>query len=138
MGTMPRPRAAPLTTLFGRRLRALRTMRKLTQEELGERAGVTAKFIGMVERGDGNPSLLVLGRLGTALDVGLPDLVRLEETRPEGSPDNAARGLAASEQITEYLSGRPAADLQRALRVLEAALGAVGPPRGSGSGAAGR
>jgi transcriptional regulator with XRE-family HTH domain len=116
-------RPATVSTLFGRRLRALRTHRKLTQEQLGERAGVSGKFIGLVERGEGNPSLHVLVRLGNALGVELPELMRLEESRPEGTTRNAARAFAAAEQVSEYLAKRPAAEVERALRILEAALG---------------
>ena len=49
-------RPAAVAELLGRRLRALRKLRDLTQEELGERARVSAKFIGLVERGQANPS----------------------------------------------------------------------------------
>ena len=116
-------RPATVSTLFGRRLRALRTHRKLTQEQLGERAGVSGKFIGQVERGSGNPSLHVLVRLGNALGVELFELMRLEESRAEGGVKNAARAFAAAEQVSHYLAARPAADVERALRILEAALG---------------
>jgi transcriptional regulator with XRE-family HTH domain len=121
---MPRPASgARLATLFGRRVRALRTLRKLTQEQLGERAGVSGKFIGQVERGSGNPSLHVIIRLGGALNIDLADLMRLEENRPEGTVKNAARAYAASERVSEYLASRPASDVEKALRILEAALG---------------
>ena len=121
---MPRP--ATVATLFGRRVRALRTLRKLTQEQLGERAGVSGKFIGQVERGSGNPSLHVIIRLGGALGIELTDLMRFEENRPEGSVKNAARAYAASERVSEYLATRPAGDVEKALRILEAALGPGG------------
>jgi transcriptional regulator with XRE-family HTH domain len=124
---MPRP--PTVSTLFGRRLRALRTLRKLTQEELGERAAVSGKFIGQVERGSGNPSLHVLVRLGKALGVELWELLRLEETRAEGHVKNAARAFTAAETMSEYLATRPPADVERALRILEAALEVEVPRR---------
>jgi transcriptional regulator with XRE-family HTH domain len=124
---MPRPAyGARLATLFGRRVRALRTLRKLTQEQLGERAGVSGKFIGQVERGSGNPSLHVIIRLGGALGIELSDLMRFEEIRPEGTVKNAARAYAASERVSEYLATRPAGEVEKALRILEAALGPGG------------
>src|SRR5262245_6396638 len=118
---MPRP--ATVTLLLGRRVRALRTLRKLTQEELGEKAGVSGKFVGQVERGAGNPSLRVLARIAAALGVELWELLRFEESRPEGTPRNAARAFAAAELVSEYLAKRPASEVERALRILEAALG---------------
>jgi transcriptional regulator with XRE-family HTH domain len=128
MEAMPRPATgARSATLFGRRIRALRTLRKLTQEELGERAGVSGKFIGQVERGSGNPSLHVIIRLGGALGIDLPDLMRFEEQRPEGTVKNAARAYAAAERVSEYLASKPAGEVEKALRILEAALGPGGP-----------
>ena len=60
---------------FGEHLRALRKARGLSQAELGERADVNDKYLGEVERGDGNPSLEVLLRLAKALDLDLATLV---------------------------------------------------------------
>lgn len=116
-------RAATVSVLFGRRLRGLRTLRGLTQEQLGEKAGVSGKFIGQIERGAGNPSLKNLSRLGQALGIELTDLLRFEELRPDGAPRNASRAFAAAERISVYLARRPAAEIERALRILEAALG---------------
>jgi transcriptional regulator with XRE-family HTH domain len=130
----PMARPATVSTLLGRRLRALRTLRGLTQEQLGERAGLSGKFLGQVERGVGNPSLQILVRLAHALEVELWELLRFEEIRPDGTPKNAARAFVAAEAVSEYLARRPAADVERALKILEAALGeepgeATKPPR---------
>jgi transcriptional regulator with XRE-family HTH domain len=109
--------------LLGRRLRALRKLRKLTQEQLGERARLSGKFVGEIERGVGNPSLEVMDRIAGALGVELAELVSFEESSPRGAPQGAARGFAAAERVAEYLSGRPASEVEKALRILEAALG---------------
>src|SRR5687767_10849810 len=103
---MVRSQAAP--KLLGRRLRALRKQRNLTQEQLGERARVSGKFVGIIERGAGNPSLDVLARLAEALRLDLWELLRFEETRGEGPIRNAARAFVASEKVSAYLSRRPA------------------------------
>src|SRR2546421_5357016 len=116
-------RTAAVSILFGRRMRALRSLRNLTQEELGERAGVSGKFVGQIERGAGNPSLKTIARLAQAVGVELPELLRFEEARPEGMPGNAARAFSAAERVSGYLARRPAAEVERALRILEAALG---------------
>ena len=42
---------------LGVKIKQLRKLRKLTQEQLGEQAGISYKFIGEVERGAVNPSL---------------------------------------------------------------------------------
>jgi transcriptional regulator with XRE-family HTH domain len=56
---------------MGRRLRDLRQAASLSQEQLGQAAGVTAKYISAVENGHTNPSLLVLHAL-VQKGMGLP------------------------------------------------------------------
>ncbi len=65
--------------LLGRRIRSLRTIKKWTQQELGDHSDVNYKFIGEIERGQQNPSLNVLVKIAGALGVGLPDLFRFEQ-----------------------------------------------------------
>lgn len=54
---------------FGRQLREVRRLRQLTQEELGEKAGISYKYIGEMERGEVNPSLDILVRLARVLEI---------------------------------------------------------------------
>lgn len=75
-----------LRARVGARLREWRKRRGLTQEQLAERAGLSYKFIGEVERGAGNPTLETLGRLAEALHLDLAELVRAAEPRREPSP----------------------------------------------------
>jgi transcriptional regulator with XRE-family HTH domain len=123
---MPPGRRAQIRLLFGRRLRALRKLRLMTQEKLGERAGVSGKLVGQIERGDGNPTLDVVAGLAAGLDVEPAALLQFEEERP-GAVAGAAGAFAAAEKVSRYLARRPAADIERALRVLEAALGDARP-----------
>lgn len=64
--------------LLGKRIRSLRTAKKLTQQELGEKADINYKFLGEIERGQQNPSFQILARIAAALEVELPELFRLE------------------------------------------------------------
>jgi len=73
-----------LRKLVGSRIRELRRARGLTQESLGERAGLSYKFIGEVERGMANPTLDTLAGIATALDVDVPELVSVAPRRPAG------------------------------------------------------
>jgi transcriptional regulator with XRE-family HTH domain len=54
---------------LGKRIRALRKEAKLTQEELAERAGLSANYVGEIERGERNPSALALFALARGLQV---------------------------------------------------------------------
>ena len=59
---------------LGKRIRTLRKLKTFTQEELGETAGLSYKFIGEMERGIVNPSLDSLVRIANALGVKVGDL----------------------------------------------------------------
>jgi transcriptional regulator with XRE-family HTH domain len=60
---------------LGRRVRALRTERGWTQEELAARAKKHPTYIGGIERGERNPTLTVLGDLARALGVSVAALL---------------------------------------------------------------
>ena len=60
---------------LGFRLREQRLTRQLTQEELAEQCGLHRTFIGSVERGERNVSILNLRVQAKALRVPLSDLV---------------------------------------------------------------
>lgn len=50
-------------------LRRIRTSKKLTQEELAARAGLSMRFVGAMERCRTSASITVLGKLADALEV---------------------------------------------------------------------
>ena len=61
---------------FGQRIKELRLGRSISQEELADVAGVHRTYIGMIERGEKNITLLTMLKLAKALDVTLCDLVK--------------------------------------------------------------
>ena len=67
---------------LGQRLRALRKQHGLSQERLGERAGLSGKFIGEVERGEKSISVDSLYRVSVALKIALRKLIDLP-ARPQ-------------------------------------------------------
>ncbi|WP_438853057.1 helix-turn-helix domain-containing protein, partial [Brevundimonas nasdae] len=48
---------------------SLRKERGLSQEALAGEAGLAMRHIGRIERGEGNPTVVVLGKLAEVLDV---------------------------------------------------------------------
>ena len=64
---------------IGTNIRKFRTEKKLRQEDLAERAGLSANYIGMVERGEKIPSLesfiSIVNALGVSADMVLHDVL---------------------------------------------------------------
>jgi transcriptional regulator with XRE-family HTH domain len=58
-------------------VRRLRNQRGMTQEELAFEAKIDLTYMGGIERGKRNPSLLVMARIAEALSVPLPKLLSL-------------------------------------------------------------
>ena len=64
--------------MFGKKVRELRTEQKLSQTDLAEKSGLHPNYIGMVERGERNPSLINIDKLAKALNVSLPELLKVK------------------------------------------------------------
>lgn len=56
-------------------IKELRGNQGLSQEALALGAGVDRTYVSQIERGVGNPSLLILSKLGNVLDVDVQDLI---------------------------------------------------------------
>lgn len=61
-------------TQVGKRVRALRNEKGISQETLAERSSLHRTYVGGVERGLRNPSLKSLDRIAKGLGVRLSDL----------------------------------------------------------------
>ncbi|WP_372632676.1 helix-turn-helix domain-containing protein [Cohnella sp.] len=82
--------ANDILKLVGQRIRSLRKERGLSQEQLGEKGGFHYSYIGQVERGEKNVSLLNLAKISEALEVSLSQLfayVDGEERRTDSEND---------------------------------------------------
>ena len=70
-----------LRRIVGDRIRFLRKKRGWSQEELGEHAALSYKFIGEIERGAVNPSLDTLLSISNALNVEIAKLFSNDQMR---------------------------------------------------------
>lgn len=64
-----------LLIAFGQRVRSLRMENDLSQEKLAFKAGLHRTYIGMIERGEKNITLLNINKIATALNISLAKLL---------------------------------------------------------------
>jgi transcriptional regulator with XRE-family HTH domain len=60
---------------FGKHLREIRLKQNLSQVDLAYKGNFDRNYIGMLERGERNPSLKNLQRLAETLKITLPELL---------------------------------------------------------------
>jgi transcriptional regulator with XRE-family HTH domain len=65
----------PVVVYVGQKLKTIRTRRLLTQEELAERAGVSAATVVNVERNKQEPHFRTIRKLAKALNVDPTELL---------------------------------------------------------------
>ncbi len=65
----------PVLETFGKTLRRLREQRGLTQGQLAQKISASRNTIGRIERGEHNPTLLLLLDIAEILGVDFNDLV---------------------------------------------------------------
>lgn len=63
---------------FGKRLKELRLEKGITQEQLAEDLGLSANYIGMIERAERSTSLLKVFKLAKVLEVKMSDLFNFD------------------------------------------------------------
>jgi transcriptional regulator with XRE-family HTH domain len=66
---VPHPAMQDWRVILGKNVRRLRKQKKLTQEQLAFEAEIDLTYVGGIERGKRNPSLLVMVRIAKALGV---------------------------------------------------------------------
>lgn len=64
---------------FGKHLKLIRNEMGLTQEKLAEKAGVHSTYIGKIESGKSNPSLLMIYKISRALKIKLTKLFEFDK-----------------------------------------------------------
>ena len=64
--------------LLGKRIRRLRRLKDYSQEQLAEKANISGKYLGEIERGLANISIEVLEGISKGLEIDLSSLLDLE------------------------------------------------------------
>ena len=84
--------------LFGKHLQSIRKAKGLTQEDLGEKCGLTSQYMGVIERGGKNPPLATLYRIAQALQITPAQLLAI----PELADNNFDKILALIDKIEGF------------------------------------
>jgi len=77
--------------IFGWNVRQIRQARGLTQEALAFESEIDLTYLGGIERGRRNPSLLVMARIAEALAAELPELLSSGHLAKKVRPATKAR-----------------------------------------------
>ncbi len=77
------PQRSQAHAALGTAIRRKRLSQRISQEELGFRAGLHRTYVGGIERGEKNPSYGNLLKLARALDVATSQLLRDAEAQQE-------------------------------------------------------
>lgn len=91
---------------IGKNIRKFRLVKKLRQEDLAEKTGLTANYIGMVERGEKIPSLetfiKIVNALGVSSDMVLTDVLETGYTVKNSMLNEKLEKLAPEDRNRIY------------------------------------
>ena len=65
------------TSRLSERLKEVRKSKKMTQQELAEKAGLHLTYVGHLELGKYHPTVFVMWKIAKALDVSMNELTNL-------------------------------------------------------------
>ena len=70
-----------ISNLVGNKIREIRAKRKMTQQQLADRAEIPRATLASMERDDSNPSLAAVYKVAVALDISIDDLLSVMDHR---------------------------------------------------------
>lgn len=91
-----------MNELLGSRLKALRTAKNLTQEQIAGQIGISRQKYARIESGTNNVTLEILSRIATVLDIQVGDITKVLDEIPVVEY-RAGDENASSERIFEML-----------------------------------
>lgn len=65
-----------ISLTFGKRVKSLRTAKKLSQEKLAELSGLHSTYIGQIERGEKSPTIESIYKISEGLNISLSDFFK--------------------------------------------------------------
>jgi len=90
-----------LKKIFGKRIKQLRKEKKMTQEELSFAAGIDISYLGLIEKGNGNPTIEKIKSLADAFGCNISELFVFEnDANYEKKLDQLSRN------VKEHISAR--------------------------------
>ncbi len=98
---------------LGARIKSVRKARKLTQEQLAERAEINSVYLSKIEHGKENPTLTLLIRIALALEVDVQDLFDYQQEASSKAQKETLRRLIS--QIDDDNKLKVAVRVARAL-----------------------
>lgn len=84
---------------FGERIRKYRKLKKFTQDDLGEKVGVTKSYVSKVESESTTPSLEMLVKIAETLEVDISDLLGGKKEPPTELKDLGADWIILGEEL---------------------------------------
>ncbi len=93
--------------IFGNRVREIRKEENLSQEELGDRAGIHPSYLGGIERGERNLSIENIEKIALGLKVDIKELFPYTRPADNQSEKEKARNFISNslnEMNTETLN----------------------------------
>ena len=91
-----------MNTLLGGRIKAWRTAKNYTQEQVADYLGISRQKYARVENGTNSITLDILAKIAEMLDVNVSDITRVLDEAPEIAYREGADG-ASSEKIFNML-----------------------------------
>ncbi len=86
-----------ITNLVGNRIRELRAKRKMTQQQLADRAEIPRATLATIEKDESNPSLAAVYKIAVALDSTIDELLETHHDRIEVIPREAMGRLESGD-----------------------------------------
>ncbi len=102
-----------IAAAVGQLVRSSRAKRGMTRRQLSQASGTSERYLAQIEGGEGNPSVVILSAIASALEVPITDLLPRVNGRP-----------AAMSRILDLLARVPALELTMIADLIERRAGA--------------